>query len=146
MCLWAMVVFFASCLVGWMCHNYALTSCYVNKMSNTRKIPYSTLSRTMIHIHVYIYICMVDNLRKFIENSVLNIVSIEVKNISSTLGYVYMTVPMEVASSRTVHLPTLSTARISEISMLVKSHFRLRSGHCRHCYSDFCFSVPAISK
>ena len=95
---------------------------------------------------IYIYICMVDNLRKFIENSVLNIVSIEVKNISSTLGYVYMTVPMEVASSRTVHLPTMSTARISEISMLVKSHFRLRSGHCRHCYSDFCFSVPAISK
>ena len=55
-------------------------------------------------------------------------------------------VRMEVASSRPDHLPTQWIAKTSELSQLVKSHFRWRSGRCRHYCSDFCFSEPAISK
>ena len=52
----------------------------------------------------------------------------------------------EVEPSRPDHLPTLSTAKASELSPLVKSPFWWRSGRCRLCCSDFCFSVPAISR
>ena len=44
---------------------------------------------------------------------------------------------MEVASSRPGHLPTLSAAMTSELSLLVKSPFWWRSGQCRQCYTDF---------
>ena len=51
---------------------------------------------------------------------------------------------MEVASSRPDHL---SAAKTSEFFLLVKSPFRCLSGRCcRHCCSDVCFSVPAMSK
>ena len=40
----------------------------------------------------------------------------------------------------------LSTAKTSKLYLLVKSPFWWRSGRCRQCCSDFCFSVPAISK
>ena len=53
-------------------------------------------------------------------------------------------VRMEVASSRPDHLPTLSIAKTSGISS--NRLFWWRSGRCRHCCSDFCFSVPAITK
>ena len=35
------------------------------------------------------------------------------------------------------HLPTLSAAKISELSLLVKLPFRWRSGRCRQSNSDF---------
>ena len=44
---------------------------------------------------------------------------------------------MEVASSRPDHLPTLSAAKTSELSLLVKSPFWWLSVRCRQCYSDF---------
>ena len=53
---------------------------------------------------------------------------------------------MEDSSSRLDHLPTLSPTKTYELSLLLKSPFSWRSGRCRHCCSDFCFSVPAISK
>ena len=55
-------------------------------------------------------------------------------------------VRMEASSSRQYHLPTLSRAKTSELSLLVKSHFRWRSSSAGIGYSDFCLSVPAISK
>ena len=42
----------------------------------------------------------------------------------------------EVASSWPDHLPTLSAARSSEHSLLVKSPFLRRSSQCRQCCSD----------
>ena len=44
---------------------------------------------------------------------------------------------MEVASSRTDHLATLSAARSLELSLLVKSTIWWWSGRCRQYYSDF---------
>ena len=44
---------------------------------------------------------------------------------------------MEVAASRADHLPTLSAAKTSELSLLVKSPSWWLSGRCRQCYSDF---------
>ena len=55
-------------------------------------------------------------------------------------------VRMEASSSRQYHLPTLSKAKTSELSLLVKSHFRWRSSSAGIGCSDFCLSVPAISK
>ena len=53
---------------------------------------------------------------------------------------------MEVDSSQPDYLPTLSAAKTSKLSLLVKLPFWWLSGRCRQCYSDFLFSVPAISK
>ena len=53
---------------------------------------------------------------------------------------------MEVASSRPDHLATLSAAKTSEHSLLVKSHFLWLSGRCRQCYTDFLLQCAAISK
>ena len=50
---------------------------------------------------------------------------------------------MEVASSRLDHPQTLSAAKTSELSLLVKSPFGWRCGRCRHYCSDFSFIVPA---
>ena len=62
-----------------------------------------------------------------------------------TVLYLQCTVVrMEVASSRPDHLPTQSSAKTSELSLLVKLRFWWRSGRCRHCCSDFCFSMPAL--
>ena len=44
---------------------------------------------------------------------------------------------MDVASSWPDHLPTLSVAKTSELSLLVNSPFWWRSDRCRQCYSDF---------
>ena len=44
---------------------------------------------------------------------------------------------MEVASSRPDQLPTLSAAKTSELSLLVRSPFCWRSGRCRQCNYDF---------
>ena len=41
------------------------------------------------------------------------------------------------APSRPDHLPTLSAAKTSELSLLVKSPFWRRSGRCRQCGFDF---------
>ena len=43
---------------------------------------------------------------------------------------------MDVAPSRPDHLPTPSSAKTSELPLLVKSPFWWRSGRCRQCYSD----------
>ena len=43
---------------------------------------------------------------------------------------------MEVASLRPDHLPTLSAAKTSTLSLLVKSPFYWWSSRCRQCYSD----------
>ena len=53
---------------------------------------------------------------------------------------------IEVVSSRPDHLLTLSVAKTSELSLLVKSPFRGRSGRCRQYCSDICFCVPSMSK
>ena len=45
-------------------------------------------------------------------------------------------IQVEVASSRPDHLPTLSAAKSSELSLLVKSPLWWRSGRFRQCYSD----------
>ena len=42
-----------------------------------------------------------------------------------------ITIRMVVASSRPDHLPTMSAAKNSELSLLAKSHFWWRSGRCR---------------
>ena len=51
---------------------------------------------------------------------------------------------MEVASSRPDHLPTLSIAKASELSLHVKCLW-WRSGRCRHCCSDFCWNANGFS-
>ena len=53
---------------------------------------------------------------------------------------------MEVASSRLDHLPTLSAAKTSKLSLLVKSPFGSGEADVGHSLPTFCFSVPAISK
>ena len=53
---------------------------------------------------------------------------------------------MEVASSRLDHPPTLSAAKTSELSLLVKSLFWWLSGRCRQCYSDFLLQCAADIK
>ena len=51
--------------------------------------------------------------------------------------HVYTMIRMEVASSRPDHLPTLSAAKTSELSLHVKLPFCWLSGRCRQSYSDF---------
>ena len=53
---------------------------------------------------------------------------------------------MEAASSRPDHPPTLSAAKTSELSLLVKLTFWWRSGRFRQCYSDLGVSEPTVSK
>ena len=53
---------------------------------------------------------------------------------------------MEVASSRPDHLPTLSAAKASKLSMLVKSPFPSGAADAGNATPTFCFGVPAISK
>ena len=53
---------------------------------------------------------------------------------------------MEVASSRPDHLPTLSAAQTSQLSLLVKSPFGSGAADVGNATPTFCFSVPAISK
>ena len=53
------------------------------------------------------------------------------------LLHIELIIQMEVASSRSGHLPTLSAAKTSELSPLVTSPFWWRSGQCRQCCSDF---------
>ena len=53
---------------------------------------------------------------------------------------------MEVASSRPDHLLTLSAAKTSELSLLVKSYFGGGAADAGNATLTFCFSVPAISK
>ena len=52
---------------------------------------------------------------------------------------------MEVTSSLPNHLPTMSTAKASEIYLLLQPPIWWRSGRWRHFCSIFYFSVPAIS-
>ena len=54
-----------------------------------------------------------------------------------------MLVRMAVGSTMSDHLPTLSIAKTSELSLLV-NRLWWRSGRCRHCCSDFCFSVEGL--
>ena len=53
---------------------------------------------------------------------------------------------MEVASSRPDHLPTLSAAITSKLSLLVKSPFGGGAVDAGNATPTFCFSVPAILK
>ena len=53
---------------------------------------------------------------------------------------------MEVASSRSDHLPTLSAAKTSKLSLLVKLPFGGGAADASNATPTFCFSVPAISK
>ena len=53
---------------------------------------------------------------------------------------------MEVASSRTDHLPTLSAAKTSKLPLLVKSPFGSGAADVGNATPTFCFSEPAISK
>ena len=53
---------------------------------------------------------------------------------------------MEVASSRPDHLPSLSAAKTSELSLLVKSPFGGGEADAGNATPTFCFSVRAISK
>ena len=55
-------------------------------------------------------------------------------------------VRMEVASSRPDHLPTLSAAKTSKFSLLVKSPFGGGAADAGNTSPTFCFCVPAISK
>ena len=61
----------------------------------------------------------------------------DIRTDSSIFHDVLQLVRMEVASSRPDHLPTLSAAETSELSLLVKSNFLGLSRRCRQCYSDF---------
>ena len=57
---------------------------------------------------------------------------------SASIGLdVGLKIQMEVASSRPDHLPTLSAAKTSELSLLVKSPFWWRNGRCRQYCSHF---------
>ena len=53
---------------------------------------------------------------------------------------------MEVASSRSDHLPTLSVAKTSKLYLLVKLSFGGGAADVFIATPNFCFSVPAISK
>ena len=53
---------------------------------------------------------------------------------------------MEVVSSRPDHLPTLSAAKTSKLSLLVKSPFGGGEADAGNVTPTFCSSVPAISK
>ena len=53
---------------------------------------------------------------------------------------------MEVASLRPDHLPTLSAANTSKLSLLVKSPFGSGAADVGNATQTFCFSVSAISK
>ena len=53
---------------------------------------------------------------------------------------------MEVASSRPDHLPTLSAAKTSKLSLLVKSPYDGEAADAGNATPSFCFSVPAMSK
>ena len=53
---------------------------------------------------------------------------------------------MEVASSRPDHLPTLSAAKTSKLSLLVKSPFGGGAADVRNATPTLCFCVSAISK
>ena len=53
---------------------------------------------------------------------------------------------MEVASSRPDHLPLLSAAKTTHLSLLVKSPFGSGAADVVNATPTFCFSVPAISK
>ena len=55
-------------------------------------------------------------------------------------------IQMEVAFSRPYHLPTLSTAKTSELSVLVKSPFGGGAADAGNATPTFYFSVPTISK
>ena len=55
-------------------------------------------------------------------------------------------IPMEVASSWPDHLPTLSAAKTSKLSLLVKSPIGSRAANVGNAAPSFCLSVPAISK
>ena len=52
---------------------------------------------------------------------------------------------MEVDSSRPDHLPTLSAAKTSKLSLLVESPFGGGAADAGDATPTFCFSVPAIS-
>ena len=51
---------------------------------------------------------------------------------------------VEVVSSWLDHLPILSAAKTSELSLLVKSHFWWLSGRYRQCYSDFLLQCAGV--
>ena len=53
---------------------------------------------------------------------------------------------MENASSRPDHLPTLSEAKTSKLSILVKTTFCGGATDAGNASPTFCFSVPTISK
>ena len=53
---------------------------------------------------------------------------------------------MEVASSQSDHLLTLSAAKTSKLSLLIKSPFGGGAADAGNATMTFCFSVPAISK
>ena len=53
---------------------------------------------------------------------------------------------MEVASSRLDHLPTLSAAKASKLSLLVESPFGGGMADAGNATPTFCFTVSAISK
>ena len=57
-----------------------------------------------------------------------------------------MTDIIQVASSWPDHLPTLSAAKTSKLSLLVKSPFGGGAAGAGNTTPTFCFSVPAISK
>ena len=55
-------------------------------------------------------------------------------------------IPMEVASSRSDHLPTLSASQTSKLSLLVKSLFGGGAADVGNAATAFCFTVPGILK
>ena len=87
-------------------------------------------------MNIYICIYIVVMTREISDNIVLNIVDVEPKQFrfhlllhGVTLCITYadddgdlQTIRMEFASSRTDYLPTLSAAKASELSLLVKHH------------------------
>ena len=103
--------------------------------------------------HTYI----VAKMREFSENKLHNIVKVELKQLRLqllphvvTLCLTYTDddddLRIEVASSRPVHLPTLSAAKTSKLYLLFKLPFGGGAADAGNATPTFCFSMPAISK
>ena len=88
---------------------------------------------TLIRIIVMMIITM--SIIKMTMN--MMVINIIIMTTMTNMMMMMMTIRKEVASSRLDCLPTLSAAKTSKLSLLVKSHFWRRSGRCRQCCSDF---------